>query len=530
MSLWSAWQKEKTARTTVEQKQQQTITAKTANEHPEKAAVLSAIVSKQQKTPVMTVPEKRTIHVKTNVLNIDIDTLGGNIIKAKLPKYPVSLDKPDVPIQVLSDASIHLYTAESGLLGIAGDKPLLYKIKQKNYTLKKGQNTILVNLVWQNKQGLRVVKNIKFTRGSYAIDVDYKVYNETGKDWQGGFYTQIKRLKPEKKRGLSRIHTYTGAAISSPQKPYEKISYDNMDKEPLKRTTDGGWVAMQEHYFLSAWIPDQHKTHNYYSHVENNIYTIGMATPITIPTGKSQTFGAKLYVGPEITDNLKPLAKGLNLTVDYGWLWIISVAIFWVMQHIFNIIGNWGWSIVLVTILIKLIFFKFSETSYKSMAKMRTLAPQLKAIKERYGSDRQKMSQATMELYKKEKVNPIGGCLPMIIQIPFFIALYYVLIEAVQLRHAPFIFWIHDLSVKDPYYILPILMGASMFLSNKLNPSMADPAQAKMMMFLPLVFTVLFASFPAGLVLYWLVNNILSVLQQWYIIRKYEKEQARKKH
>ena len=509
-SLWNAWQSDYGAKPI-----------------PEKPAVTPEQVVPPITKPAITVSKEkvasnRIIHVRTDVLDVDIDTLGGNVVSAKLFKYPLSLKQRDIPIGILSHEPDRLYVAESGLIGVRDHKPLQYRSAQKKHSLQAQQKNLSVKLTWRDRRGFSVTKTFEFVRGSYAVGVNYQIANKTSKDWSGQLYSQIKRRKPEKKGGFLRLRTYTGAAISSPEKPYEKIHYNKMDAEDLSRDIKGGWVAMQQRYFLSAWVPDQTKTHHYYSHVtDKEVYTIGMTNAISAAAGQQAEFGAKLYVGPEVEENLAALAKGLDLTIDYGWLWIISMAVFWLMKHIYGFIGNWGWSIVIVTILIKLIFYKFSETSYKSMAKMRALAPKMKEIRERYADDKAKISQATMELYKKEKINPLGGCLPQLIQIPFLIAFYYVLIEAVQLRHAPFVFWIHDLSAKDPYFVLPVLMGVCMFLTQKLTPVSPDPTQARIMMFLPVVFTVLFASFPAGLVLYWLVNYLVSGLQQWYIMRKY---------
>jgi YidC/Oxa1 family membrane protein insertase len=311
-----------------------------------------------------------------------------------------------------------------------------------------------------------------------------------------------------------------------------------MDKENLNITMRGGWIAMQQRYFVTAWIPQQLLNFQFYSYVErigpsdkspDKLYTIGFTSPaVTLAPNSNTNFSLIFYSGPEIAQVLASLAPNLDLVIDYGWLWIFSVPIFKVMQLIYFFIGNWGWAIVIVTILIKLLFYKLSEVSYRSMAKMRDVQPQILALRERYGDDRQKLSAATMELYRKEKINPLGGCLPILVQIPVFIALYYVLVESVELRQAPFILWIHDLSVRDPYYVLPILMGLSMLVQQRLNPPPADPMQARLMMVLPLVFMVLFATFPAGLVLYWLVNNCLSIVQQWYIMKKHEKLKQRK--
>lgn len=304
-----------------------------------------------------------------------------------------------------------------------------------------------------------------------------------------------------------------------------------MGKSDLSRTIKGGWLAMQQQYFLSAWVADSGDMNHYFTRVRNgDIYTIGFVGPqLSVKPGDKATTGAKFYVGPEIQSKLATLAPNLDLTIDFGWLWIFSSPIFWIMKKIHGVVGNWGWSIILVTLMIKLLFYKLSEKSYRSMSSLKELQPRLEAIKERYANDKQAMTKATMELYKKEKVNPMGGCLPMLIQIPVFIALYYVLIEAVQLRHAPFIFWIHDLSSKDPYYILPVLMGLTMLVQQKLNPPPPDPMQAKIMMLMPILFTVFFMTFPAGLVLYWFVNSLLSLLQQWWIMSKMEKAGIKKK-
>jgi YidC/Oxa1 family membrane protein insertase len=298
-----------------------------------------------------------------------------------------------------------------------------------------------------------------------------------------------------------------------------------MEEKNLNTFVEGGWLAVQQRYFITAWIPEKKQQNHYYSKVgPNNLFTIGsIGSTLHVRPGKTANIYSTLYLGPEIASDLKPLAKGLDLTIDYGWLFIFSNAIFWLMSKIYSVVGNWGWSIILVTLLIKSAFYKLSESSFRSMAKMRKLQPRMEALKTQYGNDKQKLSQETMKLYKTEKANPLGGCLPMIVQIPVFIALYYVLIESVQLRQAPFMFWIQDLSTKDPYYILPVLMGLSMFLQQKLSPAPTDPTHAKAMMALPVVFSLFLMNFPSGLVLYWLVNNCLQVLQQWYITRRIEK-------
>ena len=317
---------------------------------------------------------------------------------------------------------------------------------------------------------------------------------------------------------------YTGGAISSPEKRYEKITFDAMTEQPLSRDVQGGWVAMIQHYFVSAWVPGQQESNHLYTKaLPDERFIIGLVEPtVQVPPGATGTLDAELYMGPKDQTRLEQIATGLDLTVDYGWLWFIAQPLFWLLKWFHHLVGNWGVAIILVTLLIKLAFYKLSATSYRSMANMRRMAPKMQDLKQRYAGDREKLNHAMMELYKKEKINPLGGCLPIVVQIPVFIALYWMLLESVELRQAPFFLWIHDLSVMDPYYVLPLLMGVSMFIQQRLNPAPPDPIQAKVMMALPFVFTVFFAFFPAGLVLYWFVNNLISIAQQWFITRRIE--------
>ena len=326
------------------------------------------------------------------------------------------------------------------------------------------------------------------------------------------------------------LATYFGAAIATPAKPFDKIAFKTIDEKSLNQEVKGGWAAMIQHYFITAWVPPKDAVSTYYTKkTSDGLYTIGMiGQPLVAAPGSSTSVEAKLYTGPAIADQLEKTSEGLKLTIDYGWFWFISDIIFWMMQKIYDVVGNWGWSIVLVTVVIKLMFYYLSAKSYRSMSSLKKLQPRIEALKQRFGDDKQKMTQATLELYREHKVNPMSGCLPILIQIPVFIALYWVLVESVQLRQAPFIFWIHDLSRHDPYYVLPLLMGVSMFLQQRLNPPPPDPMQAKIMMLMPIVFTFLFANFPAGLMLYWFVNNTLSFLQQWHVMHKLEKENGKK--
>lgn len=541
-SLWTSWLKDYPAQPTTEPN-----TASATNPADNVATTVPAATTAPTTSataPVPTAPQTtanpnqtpagRLIDVHTDVLNAQIDTLGGNIVNVSLAKYPAAVKSKD-PVVILNENPDTYYVAQTGVTGPQGpDTPqgqVQYKADQTSYTLQPDQDQLAVNLTWKNPEGLTITKTFRFQRDDYAMHVDYGIQNQSKSAWSGNIFGQI-RHKAEPKHTMFQFSTYNGGAISSPDKPYQKISYSKMNDENLNQTIRGGWLAMQQRYFLSAWVPNQQQANQYYTSVDSNqIYTVGyIGQTINVPPGGQFNTTTTLYVGPELEDRLKAVANHLDLTIDFGWLWWISIPILWVMEKIHRVVGNWGWSIVLVTLLIKLLFYKFSEMSYRSMAKMRQLQPKLAELKTKYGDDRQKISQATMELYRKEKVNPLGGCLPILVQIPVFIALYYVLIESVQLRQAPWIFWIQDLSARDPYFILPVLMGISMFVQQRLNPAPPDPMQAKIMQLMPLMFTIFFMTFPSGLVLYWLTNNCLSILQQWHITRSLEKKVAEKFH
>lgn len=521
-------------------------------EHPAKAADTTAVLPVAPVSPVAatqtsiaastTAPavpagtvSSRLITVTTDLLKVTIDTAGGDVVSASLLKYPETLGS-STPFLLLNNNPDTRYLAESGLISVMGpdtsSAQATYMADKTSYDLAN-KDSIKVSLHWQNQEGLKVEKIFTFTRGSYQIDVTYNVSNQTAKPWSGSAYTQLLRTNspPPAHSGFINLATFFGAAVSSAEKPFNKISFKQMHETNFAQTIHGGWAAMIQHYFISAWVPPQSATSNYYSRVsQNGLYTIGLiSTPVNAAPGASTSTTNRLYVGPAIATDLEKTAPTLKLAIDYGWLWFISNIIFWLMQKIYDVVGNWGWSIVIVTIIIKLLFFKLSATSYRSMSMLKKLQPRIEALKERYGNDKQKVTQGMLELYRQEKVNPMSGCLPVVIQIPVFIALYWVLVESVQLRQAPFIFWIHDLSQKDPYYILPILMGLAMFVQQRLNPPSPDPVQAKMMMLMPVVFTALFANFPAGLMLYWFVNNTLSFLQQWYIMRTVNKAPANTK-
>ncbi len=465
------------------------------------------------------------IEIDTDVLHLIIDEQGANMVQASLKAYSTSLSDPS-PVVLLTENPGYRYSAQGNLIERSGNEDLnqvTYSTEKNAYQLATGQNQLTVDFNWTNPEGVTFTKRYLFTRGKYDIDVQYRIHNASPKPWQGFLITQLLRTDrdPYAKKGFFNIHAYFGASYSTKENPYNKVTFKDMSKKNVMDSGSDGWIAMQQHYFLTAWIPENNVDNLFFTKaLSNNLYTIGARGPqVSIAPGTTTELSTKFYVGPELTEQLKLLAPHLNMTVDYGWLWMISDTLFWLLQKIYSLIGNWGWAIVILTVLIKLILHPLSAVSYRSMSKMRKLQPKIKQLKERYGEDRQKMTQETMALYKRENVNPFGGCLPILVQIPVFIALYWVLVESVQLRQAPFILWIHDLSIKDPYFILPLLMGASMFIQQRLNPAPPDPTQAKVMMMLPIVFTILFASFPAGLVLYWVVNNSISIIQQWYIMR-----------
>ena len=494
------------------------------------ADVPSANTDTSQPTETPVAASKDLIRVKTDVLDIAIDPQGGDIAQLRLPLYPRRQDRPDVPFQLFDNGNERTYLAQSGLTGTdgpdarAGGRPV-FSTEKKTYELAPGQDQMVVDLKF-SENGVNYIKRFTLKRGLYDVQVTYLIDNESGKPWNGNLFAQLKRdaSSDPSSSTATGTATYLGAALWTSSEPYKKVSMKDIDKAQLKETVQGGWVAWLQHYFVTAWIPQKGDNNVVQTRKDNQgNYIIGFTGPtLTVEPGKTAETSATLYAGPKSQGVLKELSPGLELTVDYGILWYIAQPIFWLLQHIHSLVGNWGWSIIFLTMLIKGIFFPLSAASYKSMARMRAVAPKLAALKEQFGDDRQKMSQAMMELYKKEKINPLGGCLPILVQMPVFLSLYWVLLESVEMRQAPFMLWITDLSIKDPFFILPIIMGATMFIQQRLNPTPPDPMQAKVMKLMPIIFTFFFLWFPAGLVLYWVVNNCLSIAQQWYITRKVE--------
>lgn len=478
--------------------------------------------------PEVAAPTGDVITVQTDVLNVEINPKGGQVVSVRLPQYSKSIKQKDVPFTLLENSNTRLFIAQSGLVGRDGidkNNGALYSTENTEYTLNEGEDTLEVVLTHQSEKAY-VEKIFTFTRGEYLMDVRYKVRNISQEPWQGAFYAQLKRDGSDDPSQSSSMgmQAYLGAALTTSEERYQKVGFDDLEEGKFKSVEEGGWAAILQHYFVSAWIPAQDQQHTYNGRYVKGNYIFGFYdNSVSVAPGETATMGAQLYTGPKIQERLEEIAPNLNLVIDYGILWWVAQPLFWLLDNIHDFVGNWGVAIILLTVLIKLVFFKLSAMSYRSMANMRKVAPKMAEIKERYGDNREKLGQEMMKLYKTEKINPLSGCLPILVQMPVFIALYWVLMESVELRQAPFFLWIEDLSIKDPLFILPLLMGASMFIQFKLNPTPPDPMQARVMQLMPVIFTVFFLWFPAGLVLYWVVNNVLSIAQQYVITKQIEK-------
>jgi len=466
------------------------------------------------------------VRVQTDVLDIEIDTLGANPVLVELRDYPETLENPDQLVRVIEASPNRLIQVQSGLQardgqGSAPTHRDLFSVSADEYRLGEGENEIRVPFQWVDG-GVEVTKTWVFRRDKYGFDVEYDVVNNSGAVWQGWHYGQLLRSAVGDDASDGFIRSFTGGVLSTPEEVYEKIDLEDIAEKNLRTVANGGWVAMIQHYFGTAMVPEQGQDTTFYSNYvrASDRYILGAASPaVTLQPGESARFTSTVFAGPKIQDRLESYAENLRLTVDFGYLTVLAQPLFWLLKKIHGFVGNWGWAIVLLTCTIKAFFYKLSEMGYKSMARMKALQPKMAELKERHGDNREKMGQATMELYKKEKVNPLGSCFPMLIQIPVFIALYWMLIESVELRQAPWLLWIDDLASKDPYFVLPVLMGISMFVQQRLNPAPVDPIQQKVFMIMPWMFMFFFMFFPAGLVLYWIVNNVLSIAQQWYITR-----------
>ncbi len=477
-------------------------------------------------------PEWAVVTVVTDVLELEIDPVGGQVVTSRLLDYPVTLEQPDIKVALLNRGPGRFHVAQAGLLSRqeAPNHTSAYTVAQDRYTLADGQDTLEVPLEWTGADGLAVRQVFTLKRGEYDVAVRFELSNGGTADWTGNRYLQLQKAQPGDDDGAGfnnpERYSFDGIGFYSPEEKLEKVDFDDAGDEPFQATTADGWLAMIQHYFFSAWVPPAGESNTYSSQVHTpagrqRVIARAVSPQVTVPAGQSHVFESTLYTGPKNQDHLADIAPGLELTVNYGIFTVLSAPLFWLLSKIHDFVGNWGWSIVLLTVLIKLLFFKLTEAQYRSMARMRKLQPRIEKLKERYGDDRQAMSQAMMKMYKEEKVNPLGGCLPILVQIPIFIALYWVLIESVELRQAPFILWIENLSVRDPYFVLPLLNGIFMVLTQRLTPMAGmDPLQQKMMQAMPVVFSVMFAFFPAGLVLYWATNAGLSLAQQWVITRK----------
>jgi YidC/Oxa1 family membrane protein insertase len=527
-------------------------TASAASDMPQ-----ANIATQQPVTESKASVNQQLISVQTDLYHLWINPKGGDIVRIELLNHDKSKDSNEAFVMLESDAK-RTYVAQSGLIGLNGPdsnrsgRPM-YEIEKSAYTLNdakavqtedgKSIKVLTVPMVLKTADGVEIIKTFTFKQGEYPVVVNHKVVNRSGQNWQGQMFGQLKRDNSDdpgkSDQGIFTLGTFLGGAWGSPEEHYNKLKFANFNEEKLNVEAKGGWVAMVQHYFVSAWIPGDLKLTQangqpYVAKLESRKSTddmniIGFTSPtITVPAGTVAEIDATFYSGPKVQSELKELATGLNQTVDYGWLWPIAKLLFFGLEFFHGLVGNWGWAIILLTVLVKLILWPLSSKSYRSMAKMRVIAPEMQRMKEEFGEDRMRFSQEMMALYKREQVNPLAGCLPLLLQMPIFLALYWVLMESVELRHAPWLLWIQDLSAMDPWFILPLLMGATMFIQQSLNPQPADPMQAKVFKIMPIVFTVFMLFFPAGLVLYWIVNNSITIIQQTLINKSVEKDRLNK--
>ena len=543
--LWTTWQSDyATAPVSA------AVTAKTlptsGNATPTATTAAPAPMTPQvPEIPAVATPEQtpgQQIHVRTDLLDLGIDTRGGTLDRAELLDYAVEPGKP-ARVDLLHAGAADYFVAQSGLVSAtdkAPDHNAVFRAPQAAYTLAPGQNTLNVDLTWTDAaSGVSVLKRYTFTRGSYVVTLTQQVINRGRMPWAGNAYEQLTRVAPPAPSshlfGLSdpASHSYNGPAWYGPADKFQKLPYEKVASKPLDKTVSGGWVAMVQHYFLAAWIPGNAGAQTFQSAAVNAagstryvMRTLGPA--FTVAPGQTVGSTANLFVGPKLQNLLQQTAPGLELTVDYGMFTVLAQPLHWVLVELHRLTRNWGLAIILLVLLIKAVFFKLSEKQYTSAAKMRKLAPRIQALKERYGDDKVKMQQSMMELYQKEKANPLAGCWPMLVQIPVFFALYWVLLESVELRQAPFFGWLQNLSAPDPYFVLPILNAAVMLAQQFLTPMVGmDPTQAKIMKAMPLLFAFMFAFFPSGLVLYWVTNGLTGLLQQWFIMRRYNARDAK---
>ena len=503
---------------------------------PTNQGINDVIPSVNQATNPLSVllDDSETFNLSTDALDLVVSADGGDVVSASLPKFPVRLDTPNQPFRLLENNNLRRYVAQSGLIGPNGIDASGNRARYASQgVIDNGDGSHTLTLAWMGNDplGMQVYKRFTAHDDRYDVNVSFDIRNDGSSIASVTSFAQLKRdntQAPDGNTGFG-VSPYLGAALTQPDERYTKLSFSDLNDEPFSKRLPAGWVAILQHYFVSAWIPSQQASHDFFaSQLSNGDNVIGYKNQnVDIAPGSATTISQTLYIGPKDQVALAELAENLDLVIDYGWLWWLAQPLFWLLTLIQQFVVNWGLAIIALTIVIKLIFFRLSAASYKSMAKMRTVQPKIQSIRDQYADDKTKQQQAMMELWKKEKINPMGGCLPMLIQMPVFIALYWVLLESVELRHAPFILWIEDLSAMDPYFVLPILMGISMWLMQRLNPAPPDPMQAKIMMYMPIAFTFLMMWFPAGLVLYWLCNNLLSFAQQYVVTRQIEQAAAR---
>jgi YidC/Oxa1 family membrane protein insertase len=531
--LWEAWQKHNAPRVEAPTTTVPSVSKAPAAVPPPIPAAPGAAATPPAAAPTLPVGGE-TVVVRTDVFDVELNTIGGDIRRVTMKKVHSALDRTQ-PLTLLEPNPQHFFVAQSGLLGEGLPTHLTaYTAENKNYSLADGRDEVEVRLRSRDASGAEVVKSYVFHRGSYLIDVSYTVKNTSDKPLAPVAYFQFMRdgnppsEAAAQTNAFAGVTTFTGPAVYTEEAKFTKVDFSDIAKGKAShpKQAKDGWIGMIQHYFVSAWLPKNGVEREFYTNkVAENRYTAGVKVPVgTVPPGATASITVPVYIGPQETETLEKVAPGLELVVDYGWLKIIAVPLFLFLKWIHGLIGNWGWAIIVLTIVIKLIFYPLNAKAGRSMAQMKVLTPKMEKLKQLYGDDRQKLNQAMMELYKTEKINPLGGCLPIVVQIPVFIALYWVLLASIELRHAPWLGWIQDLSAPDPYFILPVIYAVSMFVQTKLNPQPADPVQAKVMLMMPIMFSVFFLFFPAGLVLYWVVQNLLSILQQWHINRTLERE------
>jgi YidC/Oxa1 family membrane protein insertase len=529
--LWDGWQRQTqpAAVATTTQSVQQAA-SHVPGAAPTPSTPLSAASTPPSGVPA---PEQAPIseagtktQVRTDLYLAEISSVGGDLVRLELTQHKATEDKTKhfVLMEISKDRT---YVAQSGLIGEGlPNHKTEFRLAPGARELKPDSDKLEIRLEAPEANGLKVAKIYTFHRGSYQIDVDYEIVNQRQTPLAAHAYYQLTRDGRVPEASMTNIATFTGPAIYTDEGKFQKVDFADVDKGKAKfvQKAKDGWLAMVQHYFVAGWTPKGSDEREFFVRkVADNLFSAGIIVPVAmVAAGQTTRIGVPLYAGPQEQAKLEKVAPGFDLVVDYGWLTVIASPIYWLLELIHRFVGNWGWSIILLTVLIKALFFPLSAASYRSMAKMKVVTPKLVKIKEQFASDRNRMNQEMMELYRKEKINPLGGCLPIMVQIPVFIALYWVLLGSVEMRHAPWMLWIHDLSAMDPYYVLPIIMGVSMVIQTKLNPTPPDPIQAKVMMAMPIVFTFMFLWFPSGLVLYWITNNILSIAQQWQITRLIE--------